>query len=323
MQNKRLNKQRHSFVTLLFFGLFLLGGACTSSTSETDPTETTITDATEVEPLRTVKQYYTLVAPPNPAAVLVLYPCFPCNAENTQVEFPIEEKALANNVAVLYMEFNYRLMLTLGEKELLAEELKIIFQEHQLPTNNIYMGGFSGGGNVTFLLGNYLLETQHTIQPKGVFMVDSPIDLVALFYVAEHNVEANFSAGAVQESSFFIEEFTNAFGHPDTALAAYEAASPYTQATNNTSNLEALMAIKLRLYTEPDSLWWETNRMTAYAQTNAYSIENMAKALQEQGGTKVEHITSTNRGYRADGTRHPHSWRLIEENELIRWMLAP
>jgi hypothetical protein len=37
------------------------------------------------------------------------------------------------------------------------------------------------------------------------------------------------------------------------------------------------------------------------------------------GNKRAEVILTQNRGYRLDGTRHPHSWNIIDEKEFIKW----
>ena len=42
---------------------------------------------------------------------------------------------------------------------------------------------------------------------------------------------------------------------------------------------------------------------------------------QKLNNSKIEYIETQNRGYRANGVRHPHSWAIVDENELIKWIL--
>jgi hypothetical protein len=36
---------------------------------------------------------------------------------------------------------------------------------------------------------------------------------------------------------------------------------------------------------------------------------------------KIELIKTENKGYRNDGNRHPHSWSIVEVDDLLRWIL--
>ncbi|WP_301338810.1 hypothetical protein [Tenacibaculum mesophilum] len=33
-------------------------------------------------------------------------------------------------------------------------------------------------------------------------------------------------------------------------------------------------------------------------------------------------LPTTNKGYRANGERHPHSWAIVDKNDLINWILT-
>ena len=78
---------------------------------------------------------------------------------------------------------------------------------------------------------------------------------------------------------------------------------------------------QIRLYTEPDTLWWKKNRMADYDQMNAYYIKRLSESLKKSGFRSVEYIPTQNKGYRANGERHPHSWSIIDKKELIKWMM--
>ena len=61
--------------------------------------------------------------------------------------------------------------------------------------------------------------------------------------------------------------------------------------------------------------------MADYEQMNAFYIKNLSKSLTKQGFENVEYIATKNKGYRANGDRHPHSWGIVDKKELIDWML--
>ena len=92
--------------------------------------------------------------------------------------------------------------------------------------------------------------------------------------------------------------------------------------TDNTHNISELKNTKIRLYTEPDTLWWQQNRMAAYEQTNAFYIKNLAESLKAKQFKDVVYIATENKGYRANGERHPHSWSIVDEKNLMQWILS-
>lgn len=76
----------------------------------------------------------------------------------------------------------------------------------------------------------------------------------------------------------------------------------------------------IRFYSEPDTLWWKQNRMADFDQMNAYYLERLSRLLKKSGFKQVEYIATENKGYRANGERHPHSWSIVDKKELIEWI---
>ncbi|MEL6634113.1 MAG: hypothetical protein AAFQ83_21785 [Bacteroidota bacterium] len=270
-----------------------------------------------------VEEDYELYKPSRGAeAVLILFGGYPEVAADIKREFDILNIAEENHIAVLLSNFNRKLWLEAGEKDALATHLQSVIEEHQLPKDRIFIGGFSSGGVVSLLLSNFIVGSESfAINPKGVFIVDSPIDLAALYASSEKNIERDFSATAIQESTFLLKMLGDALGNPEEDIQNYEAYSVFTFRTGHTSNLQHLKNTDLRLYTEPDTLWWRENRRADYQQMNAFYIEKLAERLQAQGFQQVEYIPTKNKGYRANGDRHPHSWSIVDKKDLIRWIL--
>ncbi|MDW5290567.1 hypothetical protein [Formosa sp. PL04] len=220
------------------------------------------------------------------------------------------------------MNLNQRLYLSQKEKQELAEQLKSIAREQNLSKKNIFIGGFSSGGNVSLLISDYLVKTESTMQPRGVFIVDSPIDFLGLYKTSEKNLKREYSDISVQESAWIKNMFDTNFGNPAHGITNYEQNSPYTFKTQNIDNLKGLEQLKIRLYTEPDIKWWSENRNNDFEDLNAFYIQNLSEKLKTEFGTNtIELINTENRGYRANGERHPHSWSIVDEKDLINWML--
>ncbi len=295
--------------------LVLIAFSCKGQSDKNNQTEkpkTEIIKTSEFELIKTENQ----------KGLLILFPCFPCDAKNTLSEFKIEEISVKNGFSVLAMNFNQHLYLNQKEKQELAKQLTKIVREQNLSEKNIFIGGFSSGGNVSLLISDYLIKNESLIQPKGVFIVDSPIDFLGLYKTSEKNLKRNFSEISVQESTWIKNMFDKEFGNPANGITNYEQNSPYTFETQNIDNLKGLEKLKIRLYTEPDIKWWNKNRENDFEDLNAFYIQNLSKKLKNEfEKNSVELINTENRGYRANGERHPHSWSIVNEKDLINWML--
>ncbi len=266
-----------------------------------------------------VSDSYELHKAINPKATLVLFPGGASTARETKEEFDILTTAAANQVSVLFMNFNRHLWIDETTTKQLSQELEAIFTENHLETENVYMGGMSLGGNVALTLSNYLRQINFNIVPKGTFIVDSPIDLYALYTssikdITNPNLDEERLAEPKWIVSYFEEEFTK-----DSLLENIQKVSPFTFERKYTS-VTNLKSNKLRFYTEPDSLWWKTNRQTDFESTNAFTIQQISKDLKAKDWNLFELIETENKGYRPNGDRHPHSWSIVNKRELIEWM---
>lgn len=267
---------------------------------------------------------YELHKPEGPSsAVLILFGGFPENASDIQREFKILALAQEKQLSVLFMNYSQKLWLTQVEKNALSDSLAQIFARHELPAEAIFMGGFSSGGNVSLLLGDHLMATESALKPKGLFVIDSPVDLLKLYRVSELNVARRSAPEMKQEAVWLLQYFQRQFGTPETHLETYESFSPFTAETQNVQNLSHLNGLKLRFYTEPDTLWWKQMRDNQPEDLNAYGLKKLAEALQETlPDAQIEYIATENRGYRANGDRHPHSWSIVDGEGLIEWILG-
>jgi len=264
---------------------------------------------------------YELVFAGNSQSLLVLFPCFPCDALNTKQELPIVDAALSSGIAIMLMNFNQRLWLSQEEKDSLHSIITEAAKAHSLPTEDIYIGGFSSGGNVSLLLADYIGSSKSDLSVSGVFIVDSPVDLLALYQGAHKIVERDFSQPAIMEANMIINKFDRQFGQGDSSLQVYQERSPYTAQSHTVNNLSHLQDVEIRLYSEPDTAWWRENRQTPYEDMNAHHIERMEEDLRKLYGDAAVHYIKTNdRGYRANGVRHPHSWAIVDAEELIQWI---
>ncbi len=150
---------------------------------------------------------YELQIAANQKAVLILFPCFPCDRNNTKTEAKFLEGIEKHGVTTLLLSYNRKLFLTPAEQTQQAASLNRILDKNRVEKENIYIGGFSSGGNVSVVLSNYLLQTCNPIQPKGLFVVDSPLDLEQLYYNAQANLKINKSEETVQEARAFLRLF--------------------------------------------------------------------------------------------------------------------
>ena len=261
---------------------------------------------------------YQLVVPPAPKATLILFPCFSCDAADTRSESKITAEASANDIAVLMMNFNQRLFLSHEERTALLDMIAAAIADHHLNAEHVFIGGFSSGGNMAVLLAREIERNRdRRIGLKGLFVVDSPLDLAQLYPIWKRHAEQSTVPSSRGEGAMVIAMLDSTLGNPTDSAANYEVYSPVTTSLASVSLLKDLA---VRLYTEPDTAWWRINRGDRYEDLNACYLEKLHAQLQTAGCAKAEFIATKDRGIQ-HGHRHPHAWSIVEEKDLVRWIL--
>lgn len=273
----------------------------------------------EAAALREVRHAdYTLILPTRPNALLVLFPGFGQDAADTRTESRITDEAVGRGVAVLLMEFNRHLFLTDAETTALVDTLGRVIGAELPQVPRVFLGGYSSGGNVAVLLAKRLARVPDPrIALKGVFVVDSPLDLATLYPIWKKHATGGMTESARGEGAMVVALLDSTLGPPTDSLGNYER---YAPVTTSPASVAPLTGLAIRLYTEPDTAWWRINRDDRYEDMNACYLEKLEAELKAAGATKAEFITTQGRGIQ-HGRRHPHAWSIVEEKELVRWVL--
>lgn len=187
------------------------------------------------------------------------------------------------------------------------------------------IGGFSAGGTDAILLaercGAGACTMPHTV--RAVFEVDAPLDWYRLWENAAF-VLANASPRAnVTEARLARTALEARIGQrPTQTSRAYLAASPLASRARDGGQARALAGIAVRAYTEPDIEWWLANRGGDYYGMNALDAAALIRSLTASGHTQAELIVTSGKGFRSDGRRHPHSWSIVDQPDLARWIVT-
>lgn len=67
--------------------------------------------------------------------------------------------------------------------------------------------------------------------------------------------------------------------------------------------------------------WWIENRGADYYGMNSFDAAALVRQLTVRGHMQAQLITTSGKGYRSDGRRHPHSWSIVDQPDLARWIV--
>ncbi|SCY00133.1 hypothetical protein SAMN05192588_0668 [Nonlabens sp. Hel1_33_55] len=265
---------------------------------------------------------YVLEKADHTQALLILFPGGGATSKQTKENFNITDKATKNNISVLFMNFNRHFWVDDDTSKDLAKLIEDAINKYDLKPQKIVIGGMSIGGNVALDISDYLTKINSKAQPQGVFVVDAPIDLFAMYESAQKDLKnKNLTEERLQEPNFIANFLEDQVPDGTSILNGLEKISPIVLKSGNISNINNLSETKLRFYTEPDTLWWQETRGTKFESTNAYILQRTEVLLNKKKWRYVSLIQTEDKGYRADGSKNPHSWSIVDKDDLIKWIL--
>jgi hypothetical protein len=206
---------------------------------------------------------------------------------------------------------------------MLDEIIEEVIVEHEVPRENIFVGGISSSGARAFRFAQYCAQgkSKYKHKVKGVFGVDPPLDL-ARFYNSILQHQQNFKAGMAWEAEHMTGVFNEIFkGVPEEYPLDYQNASVFSHGDSLGGNAQYLVDTDIILFHEPDIDWWMEERGCSYFDINSYDVVAFAVKLRELGNEDVEVITTANKGVDAKGNHKCHDWSIVDEEYLIAWII--
>jgi hypothetical protein len=204
------------------------------------------------------------------------------------------------------------------------ELLDYVTAKHKLTGKPFYVGGFSIGGTCALKYAELALSNNYPIKPSAIFAIDSPLDFERMYNSMQREMRFPGTASYIlEENNYMIGRFRKEFGGtPAETLTSYHLLSPYSFSDTTQQAIKPLINLPIRLYTEPDVLWRLQDGLDYYGM-NAFDFAALTNELKRMGNKNVQLITTTNKGYRKPGNKkNPHSWSIVEPNDLVMWLLA-
>lgn len=191
-------------------------------------------------------------------------------------------------------------------------------EKNKLTDQPFYLGGYSIGGSCVL---KYAEESDK--KPNAVFAIDPPIDFEQMYHSSKRNIRLSVNTEPNQESVFLVKKINEMMnGTPENALQNYHKISPYSFSDTSQTAIKKLLKTPLRIYTEPDINWWLKERGMDYSSMNSTFLSAMINELNRLGNENATLITTQNKGYRKpDNSKHPHSWSIVDSEELIKWLV--
>jgi len=280
--------------------------------------------------------YYVLPPQKTIQAVLVLFPSTGETAENViSCNKNMMQQAYEKNIlsVVVSANFNNTLDTDTTAKRFFDTVLEDIVMKYKAPKDKFVLCGLSLGGMNALQYTEMSRNSKYVtyLKPLAVIGADPPVDLIDLYNGAKNAIVKYEKEGdklseskkmALREDHFLVNEFNKQYGgSPEEFPEKYVEGSMFTRSRDDGGNAKYLINVPVRLYCDPDVVWQLKNKSRDYYDMNAANLSAMTNFLMQSGNTKAEFIPAIGKGFRVDGTRHPHSWSIIEPTECIKWIL--
>lgn len=270
---------------------------------------------------------YTLVLPDdNEADGLVVFLNSHRDAGKVVEEPSLEFYALQNNLGIIFITTGNRLEFFFSEDSIIKVDRYIgeVVETYNIPKENLFFAGMSLSGTRALKYSQFCAEekSQFGIIPAAVAVCDAPLDFIRFWKETDKAKRLKFNPVTANEGEWvtgYLE--SNLGGTPKENPEAYKEYSVYTYYADDGGNLKLLKDIPVRAYTEPDVLWWMETRRKDYYAMNAIDLAAMVNELNILENENAELIITHDKGYHPDGTRHPHSWSIVDNKDLIEWFL--
>jgi pimeloyl-ACP methyl ester carboxylesterase len=268
--------------------------------------------------------YYTVIKPSSGRVqgALLLLDGYGGNADNFFAETKIHNVAWANDLLTVGIPTGTRLYADTSMLELLNRIAKDILRVYDLRKDQFAIGGLSSGGTIALRYAELCHEkpAEFPILPVAVFAVDSPVDLVGLYKSSERDLQKNNGGWWLGEAKMITDRFKNELGDPGLNLEKYREVSPLLREAKDTSNEWFLAGTAVRTYHDVDVSWFIQNRGRSLYETNMLDGSELISRLVALGNQQAEFIASKIPGRRSNGYRHPHSWNIADEIDLVQWL---
>ena len=303
---------------ILFFTFSLSSLHCNGQKVSIPKMEKVFLDETDK-----TKNYYTIIYPPKLqwTGYIFLMPGFGETAENVLQQTDLTNQLALNGILTIIPTFQDG-VLSFGvdrlSQQTLDKIIKDVTSKHKLIDQKFFVGGFSIGGSCAIKYAE-----NAAIKPTAVFAIDPPLDFERFYNSAKRDIRLSKDIEANQENVYMIDRLEKETGgSPTTVLTEYYTISPYSFSDTTQRAIKQLIKIPLRIYTEPDINWWLKERGSDFTSMNATECSAMINELNKLGNQSATLITTQNKGYRKpDNRRHPHSWSIVDNKKLIKWLL--
>ena len=280
----------------------------------------------DIDPDDFYSGHYLAVAPDADSirGVLLLIAGFGNRAEDIFPETNLQNIAFANGILTIGFAAGNKLYADSITQARLTRVIKDVLVRYKVKPDAFVIGGYSAGGCIALRYVELCNEAPggFPIRPRGVFLVDAPIDIFTTWNHLEESARTRYSEPAVEEAERAMAAIRADYGVPRDNISVYARMNPFSMNKAYGEPEKALRHTAVRAYHDVDIAWRLVNRNQTVHNSNYEVTAELINRLLLMGNKRAQFMQSFKTGYRANGQRHPHSWSIVDAVECIGWMKA-
>lgn len=273
------------------------------------------------------KEGYTLHLPNSaPVATIIMLSGSALDTTRNVDEFSVIEPALEKNIAVLFVSTGrvIEFLFTDEDIHIVDKLVGSALEKFELSDKPRFLIGISLGGTMALRYSEYCLlnKSEFAFQANAIVLCDAPLDMVRVWHEQEQAVKNNYHQTAVGEARWVLHYLkTHLGGTPEESMENYINYSPFVYTDAARTKIELFKSVPIRMYHEPDIKWWVENRGKDYNTINSIDLAGFYNYLRQAGNIQVELVTSYNKRQGYTEGSSPHTWTIVDNEELIDWLL--
>ena len=267
--------------------------------------------------------YYKMIPKIEPLGVLTIIPSGGETTEGLIQQISLHKEAVKKGLIVIIPSINWGTDDRVAEISFLDKIFKQIVSEHKAPKDKFILCGLSNGGMISFKYGINAIKDQNTfIIPKGIIGLDPPLDFAHIYKYCEREIERNFTPAGVAEAKWMLQNYNTIYGgSPEEFPNEYINSSTFSYGAEAGGNAKYLTNIGIRMHSDLNLDYLLNQRERDLYDWNGTDIVAFVNQLKINGNKNAEVIITQNKGIRLDGTKHPHSWSIMDTDDTIEWIL--
>jgi len=312
---------RYKIILLL---VLLISICCKSQDFEKVKLNSSDTSSLYINDGESTELYYLKLIPKGKIeGVIVILPSGGETTQDLLKQITIPKMAFDNGIATIIPSINWGTEDRKIEIETLNKIFKQIVHQHNAPKENFVLGGLSNGGMISLTYTQQSVKDQEKtyLKPRGVFGLDVPLDKAHFYEYCQREIKRNYSELGVGEARWMLNNYNEIYGgSPEKFSEKYIKASIYSNGVEKGGNAQYLKDTPIRMYTDLDVNWLMNERRRDLYDWNGTDIVAMINDLKLMGNKNANVVITMGKGVKLDGTRHPHSWSIMDNKDCFNWI---